>query len=111
METLRRAFSKEDKKKLHLRCKLDTRSQRERERREREERERDTHTHTIKVDRVVSWIDELLEGEVISKHGLPLYLVEKGLEPLLPLYQKLTVRVTKQLLGREGKGKPLNLDE
>lgn len=106
METLRRAFSKEDKKKLHLRCKLDTRSHRERKREERE-----THTHTIKVDRVVSRIDELLEGEVISKHGLLLYLVEKGLEPLLPLYQKLTVRVTKQLLGREGKGKPLNLDE
>ena len=75
------------------------------------ERERERRTHTIKVDRVVSRIDKLLEGEVISKHGLPLYLVEKGLEPLLPLYQKLTVRVTKQLLGREGKGKPLNLDK
>jgi hypothetical protein len=46
---------------------------------------------------------------VISEDRLLLYLVEKGLQTLLPLDQELAISVTKELLGREGKGVPLNL--
>ena len=68
-----------------------------------------TQTFTIKVSGVVGRINKLLKGEMIAKHRLLLDLIEKDLQTLLSLYQKLTVCVTKELLGRKGKGISLNL--